>query len=97
MPASEGELSTTWKSWKSLGLHWALPNVKHLDAKIWELRVVGRIQHRILYFAAAGRNLVLLHAFTKKTQQTARAEIDVARGRMADYQRRYPDEPPVDP
>jgi phage-related protein len=56
--------------------------------KLWELRVVGRLQHRILYFAASERRLVLLHAFTKKTSRTSRTEIDIARRRVADHLRR---------
>ncbi|MBI2862941.1 MAG: type II toxin-antitoxin system RelE/ParE family toxin [Chloroflexi bacterium] len=41
-----------------------------------------------MHFAASGRQLVLLHAFTKKTQKTPPAEIDTAMRRMADYQER---------
>ncbi|MBI4321073.1 MAG: type II toxin-antitoxin system RelE/ParE family toxin [Chloroflexi bacterium] len=48
----------------------------------------GRSQHRVLYFAAPGRRLVLLHAFTKKTPKTPPAEIKIAMRRMADYQSR---------
>ena len=61
------------------------PHLRFLGDKLWELRVTGRSQHRVLYFAASGRRLVLLHAFTKKTRRTPSAEIAVARTRMAEY------------
>jgi phage-related protein len=42
----------------------------------------------VLYFAASGRRLVLLHAFTKKTPRTPRGEIAMAERRLDDYQDR---------
>jgi phage-related protein len=61
------------------------PHVRHLGDKLWELRVTGPLQHRVLYFAASGRRLVLLHAFVKRTPRTPRADLEIARRRMADY------------
>ena len=51
-----------------------------------DLRVTGPLQHRVLYFAASGRTLVLLHAFTKKTPRIPPVELETAKRRMADYQ-----------
>ncbi|MBI2863369.1 MAG: type II toxin-antitoxin system RelE/ParE family toxin [Chloroflexi bacterium] len=49
---------------------------------------MGRLQHRTFYFAGAGRHIVLLHAFTKKTQKTPRTEIETAVRRMHDFLQR---------
>lgn len=65
-----------------------LPHARPLERKLWELRVRAGRQHRVLYFAARGRRLILLHAFTKKTQEALRGEINVALDRMADFQAR---------
>ncbi|MCL5959731.1 MAG: type II toxin-antitoxin system RelE/ParE family toxin [Chloroflexi bacterium] len=73
---------------EDMGLALGAPHVRGIGGKLWELRTAGRTQHRVSYFAASGRRLVLLHAFTKKTQKTPPAEIDTARSRMADYQER---------
>ena len=55
------------------------PHVKHLDGKLWEMRVNGRDGiARAIYIAASGRRLVVLHAFVKKTQKTPRAALDLA-------------------
>jgi phage-related protein len=55
------------------------PYVKHLEGKLWELRVKGRDGiARAIYVTALGRRVVIVRAFVKKTQQTPRSEIDLA-------------------
>lgn len=55
------------------------PHVKHLEAKLWELRLTGRDGiARALYVTAIGRRVVVVRAFVKKTQKTPRAEIELA-------------------
>ena len=55
------------------------PHAKHLEGKLWELRLTGRDGiARALYVAAAGRRVVVIRAFIKKTQKTPRAEIELA-------------------
>lgn len=55
------------------------PYTKHIRGKIRELRVdFGRNRHRIFFFTFAGRNIILLHAFLKKTSKTPENEIDKA-------------------
>ena len=48
------------------------PHVRHLDGKLWELRVraEGGIA-RGIYVTAAGRRVVVLHVFAKKIAQDA--------------------------
>jgi phage-related protein len=66
-----------------------MPHVRPLGSKLWEPRSHGpRQQHRVLYVAMAGQELLLLHAFTKKTQQTPRREISTAEQRLKDWQAR---------
>ena len=59
------------------------PHVRHLDGKLWELRVraEGGIA-RGIYVTAAGRRVVVLHVFAKKSQKTPRRALATARGRM---------------
>ena len=53
--------------------------MKHLEGKIWEMRMKGRDGiARSLYVTAAGRRVVVLRTFIKKTQKTPRREIDLA-------------------
>lgn len=60
-----------------------LPHVRPLGEKLWEMRLSGKEGiGRAIYTAAAGRRLVILHAFVKKTQKTPRRAIDLALERL---------------
>jgi phage-related protein len=55
------------------------PHVKHLEGKLWELRLTGRDGiARALYVTAIMRRVVVVRAFVKKTQKTPRSEIETA-------------------
>lgn len=55
------------------------PYTKHIRDKVRELRVdFGRNRHRIFFFIFVGKNIILLHAFLKKTAKTPEAEINKA-------------------
>jgi phage-related protein len=62
----------------------ALPreSVKHLEDRLWELRMTGRDGiSRAIYVTATGRRMVILRVFIKKTQKTPPRELEVARRR----------------
>ncbi len=62
----------------------ALPrdSVKHLEDKLWELRITGGDGiSRAIYITASGRRVVILRAFVKKTQKTPVRELDIAHQR----------------
>ena len=66
------------------------PYTKHIEGPIWELRSKFSSNiHRILYFVNKRNVLVLLHGFTKKTQKTPPSEIELAKKRLTDYEKRY--------
>jgi len=55
------------------------PYIKHLEAKLWEMRLKGRSGiARAIYVTAIGKRIVVVHVFTKKTQKTPRHEIETA-------------------
>jgi phage-related protein len=55
------------------------PHVKHVEGKLWEIRLTGRDGiGRLLYVTVIGQRLIILRAFMKKTQKTPRTEIDLA-------------------
>ena len=62
----------------------ALPRdaVRHLEGKLWELRMIGRDGiARAIYVTAAGRRVVVVRVFVKKTQKTPPRELEIARQR----------------
>lgn len=59
------------------------PHVKHLEGRLWEMRLTGRDGiARAIYVAATGRRVVVLHAFVKKTQKTPPQALATARRRL---------------
>ena len=62
------------------------PYVKHLEGKLWEMRMTGRDGiARAIYFTATGKRVIVARVFAKKTQKTPRAEIETAMSRMKDW------------
>jgi phage-related protein len=62
----------------------ALPrdSVKHLEGKLWELRITGRDGiSRAIYVTEAVRRVIILRAFVKKSQRTPQRELEIARQR----------------
>ncbi|MFM5894090.1 MAG: type II toxin-antitoxin system RelE/ParE family toxin [Novosphingobium sp.] len=55
------------------------PYVKHLQGKLWEMRMIGRDGiARAIYVTVSGQRVVIVRAFRKKTQKTPRSEIELA-------------------
>lgn len=57
------------------------PYIKKLQAKLYELRISGKVAIRIFY-TIANNEYYLLHAFKKKSQKTPSKELKVALDRM---------------
>jgi len=56
--------------------------VRHLEGRLWELRMTGRDGiSRAIYVTAAGRRVVVVRVFVKKTQKTPPRELEIARQR----------------
>jgi phage-related protein len=72
------------------------PNLKRpcadvVKGKIRELRIhYSSSQFRILSFFQRLDQIVLVHGFSKKTQQLKKQDIDLAEKRMEDWMRRFP-------
>jgi len=58
------------------------PHVKHIEGRLWEMRLTGRSGiSRALYVTAAGRRVVIVRVFIKKTEKIPRREIELALSR----------------
>lgn len=70
------------------------PHVKHLDGKLWEIRLKGKNSiARAVYFLATGKKIMVVRLFGKKTQKTPRGEIEIARERMKEEQSKAVNKP----
>ncbi len=53
-----------------------------VGAGVKEVRVHGRNEYRVMYVAKFTEAVYVLHTFVKKTQQTAKTDIELARTRF---------------
>jgi phage-related protein len=61
------------------------PYIKHLQDRLWEMRLKGKDGiARAIYVTAAGRRVVVVRVFVKKTQRTPPREIKLALQRARD-------------
>lgn len=63
------------------GAFLGMPHSKKLTAKLYELRIRGTQEIRIIY-AFIKSNIYLLHAFKKQTQKISRKELNLSLGRF---------------
>ena len=60
-----------------------LPHTRAMGGGLFEIRAKGREGiGRAFYCTVIGQRLVILHAFTKKTEQTPQRELDTAHARL---------------
>ena len=71
---------------ETYGTDLGMPHAKPLGGGLIELRIRGKREVRIFYVFAKGRNIYLLHGFIKKTQQTPKKELDIARNRQKEVE-----------
>lgn len=61
------------------------PLSKAIGGGLFELRHVGKLNTRVLWFFSQGRRIVAVHGIRNKGQSIAERDLTVARARMADW------------
>ena len=64
------------------------PLSKAIGEGMFELRHVGKLNTRVVWFFAKNRRIVAVHGIRNKGQAVPARDIDIARERMRDWQRR---------
>lgn len=73
-----------FKNIEEFGLALAAPHIKRLTGlPLWEIRILGKDSVRILYINKMKEEIVLLHAFKKKSRKTPMSEINIALNRLS--------------
>ena len=68
---------------QEFGLDLRMPHSRAMGGGLFELRPRGKEGiARVFYCMMVGRRIVVLHSFIKKTQETPKRELDVARKRQ---------------
>ena len=85
-PRAKSKIINTLDLLAKFGVNLGLPHSKKLTGtKIWELRVLGSNNIRLLYVAIINKSFLLLHGFLKKKQKTDIKEIKIAEKRLAHH------------
>lgn len=70
------------------GVKTAIPHLKKLSGTpFWEIRILGKDNIRIIYVVETEKMIILLHGFLKKTQKTAKKEINLCHQRYKEFKR----------
>jgi phage-related protein len=64
---------------ENYGLSSIQPHIKKvIGTPLWEIRILGQDNIRIIYVTKLKIEIIVLHAFFKKIQKTPQKEIDIA-------------------
>ena len=86
---AKAKLSNTFELLKEFGTQVGTPHIKKLSGTVlWEIRILGRDNIRILYIIPQKEVFLLLHGFIKKKQKTPTKEIKAALARLKEFQSR---------
>ena len=73
-------------SLEKYGLSSIIPHVRKLSGTpLWEIRILGQDNIRIVYIAIKDDNILILHGFIKKSQKTPENEISISLKRYQDW------------
>lgn len=82
LPAADKK--TIGEDIKTVQYGWPLgmPLVRKMAPNLWEVRI--NLQNRIarVLFTVQGKSMVLLHGFIKKSQETPKEELAIAKSRL---------------
>jgi len=71
---------------ETFGVEGGYPRVKKLTGSdLWEYRILGSDNIRIIYVSITGKIFLILHGFKKKKQKTPTKEIRIAEGRLEEF------------
>lgn len=68
---------------EEFGIDLRMPHSRAMGGGLFELRPKGREGvARVFYCMKSGSNIIMLHSFIKKTDETPKRELDIARRRL---------------
>ena len=82
-PSLRTKILRQFKYVEEYGLNSAIPNIKKLSgANLWELRILGKDNVRIICTERSRKKVKVLHIFRKKKRKTPPRELNVAMKRL---------------
>lgn len=86
-PNQKSKVFRILQHFEEFGQQAIIPHTKKLTGTpLWEIRILGKDNIRILYIAWQKENILVLHAFLKKKQKTPTHEISIAMNRLKELE-----------
>ena len=71
---------------RQYGLLSVIPHLKKLEGyPLWEIRILGKDNIRVIYMILIEQEVLLLHGFFKKSQKASLADINIAVKRQKEW------------
>lgn len=88
-PKQQAKIIRVLNNIKEYGLESVTIHTRKLSGMpLWEIRILGSDNIRVIYAIPIQNIVLLLHGFVKKSQKTPLKEIDKALNRLKEYQSR---------
>ena len=82
-PSLRTKILRQFKYVEEYGLNPAIPNIKKFSGtNLWELRILGKDNIRIICAERPKKEVKVLHIFRKKKQKTPAKELNIATKRL---------------
>lgn len=85
-PSTQAKLARQIDLLEEFGPRLGMPNAKPIGDGLFELRVRGKQEVRMIYIFVLGKNIYLLHGFIKKAQAISRRDLGIARTRKKEIE-----------
>jgi len=88
--AQKTKVFRVFQVYSRYGLSAIVPHTKKLTrTPLWEIRIRGKDNIRVIYLVRAKESILVLHGFIKKSQKTPKRELVTAMSRYEDWRKRY--------
>jgi phage-related protein len=67
-----------------MGTALTYPHTRHIESKLWELRVNANGRFIRLFYFMRGNEIIYLHGVTKSRDKHLNSDIEIAKGRVND-------------
>jgi len=84
--SSQSKILRVLHNIQEYGLDSAIPHIRKLTGTpLWEIRILGKQNIRVIYVVPVRFSVLVLHGFKKKTQKTPVKELEIASRRYNEY------------
>ena len=90
LPKQQAKILRIFQYIRQYDLKVVSSHIKKLSGTpLWEIRILGKDNIRVVYISWQKLNILILHGFIKKTNKTPKKELKIALKRLDDWYKRF--------